>query len=65
MKKILFVCLGNICRSPGAEAIMKVFVRERGMENEFFIDSAEFMVVIAVLCRMKGCENMLKNEDMF
>ena len=40
MKKILFVCLGNICRSPGAEAIMKAFVRERGMENEFFIDSA-------------------------
>ena len=40
MKKILFVCLGNICRSPGAEAIMKAFVREKGMEQEFFIDSA-------------------------
>ena len=40
MKKILFVCLGNICRSPGAEAVMKAFVNERGMENEFFIDSA-------------------------
>ena len=40
MKKILFVCLGNICRSPGAEAIMKAFVKERGMEREFFIDSA-------------------------
>lgn len=40
MKKILFVCLGNICRSPGAEAVMKAFVKKKGMEHEFFIDSA-------------------------
>lgn len=40
MKKILFVCLGNICRSPGAEAVMKAYVKEKGLEKEFFIDSA-------------------------
>lgn len=40
MKKILFVCLGNICRSPGAEAIMKALVKNQGKENEFYIDSA-------------------------
>ena len=40
MKKILFVCLGNICRSPGAEAIMKARVRSAGEEKEFLIDSA-------------------------
>lgn len=40
MKKILFVCLGNICRSPGAEAVMKAFVKKKGVEQEFFIDSA-------------------------
>ncbi len=38
--KILFVCLGNICRSPAAEGIMKKKVRERGLEKYFRIDSA-------------------------
>ena len=40
MIKILFICHGNICRSPMAEYVMKQLVRERGMENEFRIDSA-------------------------
>ena len=40
MKRILFVCLGNICRSPGAEGIMKALVKQEGKEEEFFIDSA-------------------------
>ncbi len=40
MKRILFVCLGNICRSPGAEAVMKALVKQEGREGEFFIDSA-------------------------
>ena len=40
MKKILFVCHGNICRSPMAEMVMKHLVKEAGREKEFFIDSA-------------------------
>lgn len=40
MTKILFVCLGNICRSPAAEAVMKDIVKTHGRESEFFIDSA-------------------------
>ncbi len=40
MVRILFVCLGNICRSPGAEAIMKSLVRKAGQEKFFHIDSA-------------------------
>ena len=40
MKKILFVCHGNICRSTMAEYVMKHLVKEAGLENEFFIDSA-------------------------
>lgn len=37
--KVLFVCLGNICRSPLAEGILKKKVKERGLESFFFIDS--------------------------
>ncbi|WEX09851.1 low molecular weight protein-tyrosine-phosphatase [Chelativorans sp. AA-79] len=37
---ILFVCLGNICRSPLAEGIFRSVVAERGLEDRFEIDSA-------------------------
>jgi protein-tyrosine phosphatase len=40
IKRILFVCLGNICRSPAAEGIMKHIVAQEGREEQFFIDSA-------------------------
>ncbi len=38
--RILFVCHGNICRSPMAEFVMKDLVRKRGLENRFSIASA-------------------------
>jgi protein-tyrosine phosphatase len=38
--RILFVCMGNICRSPTAEGVMRSLVREAGLEDEFEIDSA-------------------------
>ncbi len=40
MKKIMFVCLGNICRSPMAEFIFKDMVKQKGLENEFFVSSS-------------------------
>lgn len=40
MTKILFICHGNICRSPMAEFVMKDLVRKAGLEGEFQIDSA-------------------------
>jgi protein-tyrosine phosphatase len=38
--KILFVCLGNICRSSAAEEIMRQKIRKAGGEDSFFVDSA-------------------------
>ena len=37
--KVLFVCLGNICRSPLAEAIFKHKIEEKGIASSFFVDS--------------------------
>jgi protein-tyrosine phosphatase len=39
-KRILFVCMGNICRSPTAEGVMRALVRDAGLEHEIEIDSA-------------------------
>ncbi|MEO1051683.1 MAG: low molecular weight protein-tyrosine-phosphatase [Bacteroidota bacterium] len=38
--KVIFVCLGNICRSPLAAAVFEEMVKKAGLENEFEIDSA-------------------------
>jgi protein-tyrosine phosphatase len=38
--RVLFVCLGNICRSPTAEGVMRKLVREAGLEDRIEIDSA-------------------------
>lgn len=39
MKNVLFVCHGNICRSVMAEFIFKQMVKDKGIENEFYIES--------------------------
>ena len=38
--KILFICHGNICRSPMAEFVMKDIVKREGLEDKFYIESA-------------------------
>jgi protein-tyrosine phosphatase len=40
MKKILFVCLGNICRSPAAEGILRNYLRQENLDRSIEIDSA-------------------------
>jgi low molecular weight protein-tyrosine phosphatase len=38
--RVLFVCLGNICRSPTAEGVMRKLVRDAGLEERIEVDSA-------------------------
>jgi protein-tyrosine phosphatase len=39
-QRLLFICLGNICRSPAADGIMHHLVERRGLVDDFYIDSA-------------------------
>lgn len=39
-QKLLFVCLGNICRSPAAEGVFLHLIKMRGLEDQFLVDSA-------------------------
>ena len=39
-KRLLFVCLGNICRSPAAEGIFLKLIKDRGIQDKFLVDSA-------------------------
>ena len=39
-KRVLFVCMGNICRSPAAEAVMKKLVVDNGLSDRIEVDSA-------------------------
>jgi protein-tyrosine phosphatase len=39
-KRVLFVCLGNICRSPSAEAVFNGLVKKNGLEDDIECDSA-------------------------
>lgn len=40
LKRILYVCMGNICRSPAAEAITEKFIAAKGLSDEVLCDSA-------------------------
>ena len=40
MIRILFICHGNICRSPMAEFILKAMVKTKGIEDQYYIESA-------------------------
>src|SRR5579884_450154 len=40
MYKILFVCTGNICRSPTAEGVLRHYIREKGLSEKLLADSA-------------------------
>ena len=43
--KILFVCLGNICRSSSAEEVMRTFINREGLEDKIEVDSAGILSI--------------------
>ncbi len=45
MIRILFVCLGNICRSAAAEAVMRDKVEKRGLSEKVYVDSAGILSI--------------------
>ncbi len=53
--KILFVCLGNICRSPAAEGVFKSYIKGKGVEHLFEIASAGLSGYHEANCRTDGC----------
>lgn len=63
MVKILFVCLGNICRSSTAEGIMLHLIKEAGLEQEFVIDSAGILSYIRESFPTVECVLMLLVGD--
>ena len=40
MVKVVFVCLGNICRSPTAEGVLRKLVEDEGLTNQIYVESA-------------------------
>ena len=56
--RLLFVCLGNICRSPSAEAVMKKLVKDAGLGDRIEIDSAGITGYHEGDRRIHGCGRM-------
>ena len=48
--KVLFVCTGNICRSPTAEGVFRKFVNDAGVGDKIFVDSAANLRILSELC---------------
>ena len=62
MTKIIFVCLGNTCRSPMAEFVMKHLVARAGLEKNFVIESAGCAPSIGASIS-EGTANVLREKN--
>ena len=60
--RVLFVCHGNICRSPMAESVLTHMVKQRGISGRFFIRSAATSTEEIGNPVHHGTVNMLKNQ---
>lgn len=63
MIKVLFVCLGNICRSPMAEAFFRDLVKKEGLSDQFKIDSAGIGAWHVGLPPHEGTRKMLDEKE--
>lgn len=63
MIKVLFVCLGNICRSPMAEAVFRNMVEQEGLTDKFEIDSAATSVYELGNPTHQGTRDRLAKEN--
>ena len=62
MKRILFVCHGNICRSPMAEFVMKDLVTKAGLADRFYIESAATSTE-EIPTEVGGARHLLQGEN--
>ncbi len=65
MTKIIFVCFGNICRSPMAEFVMKHLVARAGLEKDFLIKSAGCHPSVGTPVSEGTVDELIKNNVPF